>query len=500
MRDSWRLQSRSGPGVPRETRGHWSGCPAHGPEKSSRLREALNHCDTALDGLHPGVDIDMKHGEPLIKVSPPTLRRSRPDRSGLHRSGAPPFAGKGSSQATLTAGPFWDAGSGGIARSNSASNPRSNTPVADKLSPDGLSGATNVHRDALLRGAPHLKGFAQRSLPQPYRSARPEGISMPSRSVKAAATLLSVLSTTLIAAPTAHSATRLVTLDVACSETALVNAINQANTDGGGTLNLRRGCTYTLTTPSGGPSVGLPTVTTPITINGRSAIITRAATAPVFGILVVTATGDLTLNNTTLSGGDAFAGGGVFNRGRLTVRNSTIRENNSSIGGAITNVGTLRVIASALRNNRAIEGGAISNQGSSAQATISLSTIANNTATSQGGGIVNAASMAIRASKTTGNTAGPGGSAGIYNGLTGNLDCNGCIIDSNRTTGPGGGFASGPTSAAAAFTNSTITRNVASDGGGIYKTAGSVTLARTVVGANRPNNCAPVNSVAGCFR
>src|SRR5947209_18233930 len=85
------------------------------------------------------------------------------------------------------------------------------------------------------------------------------------------------------------------TIPVACSETALVAAITLANsTPAADTLVLAGGCTYTLTSAHGGPTDGLPVITTPIEMIGP-ATITRANSAPSFRIAEVSTTGSLTL-------------------------------------------------------------------------------------------------------------------------------------------------------------------------------------------------------------
>src|SRR5262249_43651843 len=80
-------------------------------------------------------------------------------------------------------------------------------------------------------------------------------------------------------------------------EAGLKMAINDANTAGGGTVNLAAHCTYTLTTAAD-PNVdaGLPRITTSITINGDGSTITRDPAAPDFGIFAVDSSGNLTLN------------------------------------------------------------------------------------------------------------------------------------------------------------------------------------------------------------
>jgi hypothetical protein len=85
-------------------------------------------------------------------------------------------------------------------------------------------------------------------------------------------------------------------------------------------------------------STGLPVIRSVITIEGQGSTIVRASEAPEFRLLAVNSTGELTLQETTVSGGIAPApsspndprnnGGGVVNYGgALTVTHSTISGN-----------------------------------------------------------------------------------------------------------------------------------------------------------------------------
>ena len=98
----------------------------------------------------------------------------------------------------------------------------------------------------------------------------------------------------------------------------LVDAITAANTDtatggcpagsGADTIVLPAGSTQTLTSVNNntyGPT-GLPVISSVITIAGQGSTITRASGAPEFRLLAVNSTGDLTLQETTVSGGSCL--------------------------------------------------------------------------------------------------------------------------------------------------------------------------------------------------
>ncbi|MCK7628000.1 hypothetical protein MUU72_33765 [Streptomyces sp. RS10V-4] len=198
----------------------------------------------------------------------------------------------------------------------------------------------------------------------------------------------------LLAAPAAHAdaAGPAQAVDVPCSETALVNAVNAANAAGGGDLLLAPFCTYTLTSPhstggSGGPA-GLPNITTPITMTGLVTEITRVSTAPPFRIIEVdgpsqfpAANGQLTLATVTISNGDAGLG----------------------VGGGIANLGgSVRVVAGGVQGNRASYGGGIYTD---AMLSMAASSVTGNTATVNGGGVYrNAGSATLLVTNASGNT------------------------------------------------------------------------------------------------
>jgi hypothetical protein len=113
--------------------------------------------------------------------------------------------------------------------------------------------------------------------------------------------------------------------------------------------------------------------------------------------------GNVSVVNSTLSGNSAafYGGGGIFNTygltpGNVTVQNSTLSGNTatSGTGGAIfnDNSGTLSVVNSTLSGNTAFNGGGIANQDSNA-AMIRNSTLSGNAATN-GGGIYNRSAYA----------------------------------------------------------------------------------------------------------
>jgi hypothetical protein len=198
----------------------------------------------------------------------------------------------------------------------------------------------------------------------------------------------------------------------ACTETALVAAVNATNAAGGGTITLTPGCTYTLTTSHGndildGPD-GLPIITTPITFEGNANTITRASTAAQFRIAQVAPTGGLTLKAVTVSGGNtAGNGGGILDFGAVTLTSSQLSGNAASgLGGAIYSSGTPAAVtftSSTVKSNTAHRAAGIASVNGTL--TITSSTVTSNAATVNPGGIYFVAGTAtLNTSSVTANT------------------------------------------------------------------------------------------------
>ena len=222
---------------------------------------------------------------------------------------------------------------------------------------------------------------------------------------------------------------------------------------------------------------GLPLITSPVTIEGNNAKIVRSAVASPFGLLAVSNTGDLTLQNVTLSG--AYDGsGGVSNfGGTLTIQNSTISGNKvGGNGGGVSNNGSWVHITNSTISNNALKIGpyCFYYYGVNCyylypgRVTIANSTISGNSAQWRGGGVANhAGTVTIENSTISGNKGGWAG--GVYNTGGGFFDYYGKYI-------PAGSLS---------IANSTISKNSAYDGaGGGVLNYGKLTLNRSLVSGN----------------
>jgi hypothetical protein len=275
------------------------------------------------------------------------------------------------------------------------------------------------------------------------------------------------------------------TVSVACKTAALISAISGASS--GEKLRLASGCTYQLTAP-------LPGIHTGLTIVGSGATLERseAAGTPDFTILTVDA-GDVNLVDVNFrNGGGSYYGyyfytGAIDNEGgNITVLGGTFTGND---GSAIANgSGTLTVTSASFVQNAAGAGGAITN---GATMTLRSSHFSGNSARS-GGAIYNGGIAAVTGTTFTGNGALAGGA--LYN--TGRAALSSVIIqDNSAEIAAGGGIYNGGTLTAA---SSNIVHNYSNYGGGGIYNFGSVSLSRTRVSGNTPDNCDPVGTIAGC--
>lgn len=259
---------------------------------------------------------------------------------------------------------------------------------------------------------------------------------------------------------------------VPCSTTALINAINTANTRNDTRLILARGCTYTLTSAAGGDN-GLPPVLKRISIDGNNATVQRDSAAPAFRIFEVDGPGgNLSLSDLTVSGGQltsigqygaglfvqagaklqlvgttvsgnsvADSGGGIGNAGSTTLTRSTVTGNSAGLnGGGVYSVGRLTIEKnSRLTSNQAgRNGGALHMQGGTAS--IAFSTLDRNTAASGGAAENIFGTLEIADSVISGN------SASTTSGAVDVLDkviLRRTRVEGNTATDDGGAFDNG---------------------------------------------------------
>ncbi|NGY62206.1 hypothetical protein G7043_25085 [Lentzea sp. NEAU-D13] len=258
-----------------------------------------------------------------------------------------------------------------------------------------------------------------------------------------------------VVAPAAQAGT----IPVACSESALVAAVDLANsTPAADTLVLAGGCTYGLTAPHGGLTTGLPVITTQMELLGP-ATITRTSLL-LFRIFEVSATGNLTLSTSVAvtNGSVVGDGGGILNRGAVTLTSSSLSGNLATLnGGGLANADTPN--------------------GTAPAATFTRSPVTDNIALLDGGGIYNGERGTLT---TTGVSGGP------------------MLV--GRNTGSRGGGIAAVGSTATVMTQTAVTTNVALlTAGGVYRQGGTMTNNNSPISANLTNNClGSVPAVPSC--
>jgi hypothetical protein len=262
------------------------------------------------------------------------------------------------------------------------------------------------------------------------------------------------------------------TFNVPCSTNALVTAINAANSFDSATVRLRPACMYSITTPAT-TNDGLPVVTGHITlVGGQKSVIRRSSAATTaFRILDVAASATLSVTGVSVLDGST-----------------------TGLGGGIQNAGTLRLHQDTLSGNTAGNGGGLANL-AGATAVVTRTRITANTTTGVGGGaILNSGKLKVIICRFSGNTA-PINGGGLNTQASGKSRIYSSVFVGNVSGGLGGGMSNLGTTL---ISGSVVRLNKGSAGGGIATSSDHVTLRRTVVQDNIPDNCSPLNTITGC--
>jgi len=294
-----------------------------------------------------------------------------------------------------------------------------------------------------------------------------------------------------------------------------------AGAAGADIITLPAGSTQSLTEAHNADN-GLPVVASRITIQGNDSTITGipASLGGYVRILAVGASGNLTVNDCTITGGDMYFGGGggianfggtltlnsstvsdnggdgILNEGTLTLNKSTVSNNGAFYYGGVENRGTMTMTDSAVSDNSARFVGGVVNAGS---LTVTDSSISGNSVSRYVGGLDNRGTATLINSTVSKNTAY--GYPYAYDGSAGGVENSGTLVLTNSTVSgnlgnqpvafdaPGaGGIKNGKT---LIVTHSTISGNqsTSSDpstrgGGGGITNAGKLVLKRTLVSGN----------------
>jgi hypothetical protein len=266
--------------------------------------------------------------------------------------------------------------------------------------------------------------------------------------------------------------------------------------------------TITLTSGIGLGTLELTNTTTTIAIDytGTSTVDISAGNA--FEDFLIDSDVKAIFTDLTISGGSGSSGGGIDNKGSLTLNQVLITGNTATgQGGGIMNDGKLAVVNSTFSDNTASLGGGIAGSG---PLSVVDSSFSDNTASATGGAIAysgpSGSAAAVTGSSFSGNQAQVGGA--IYVG-TGTLTITASTLTSNTAKGQGGGIENAGT---LNILDSTLADNSANGGGGLDN-PGTATLTNITITGNSAaaqgggiqsagtltlvNDTIAVNSVAG---
>jgi hypothetical protein len=222
--------------------------------------------------------------------------------------------------------------------------------------------------------------------------------------------------------------------------TSLRQAISEAETDGITTI------TFDPSILQPGVNVidlksELPHLTGNLTIQGPGAsvlTVKRDSSAPSFTVFTVNSGATATLSGLTISGGLNGPAGGIYNGGVLTVSDSTVSGNSATFsGGGFYNAGTLTINNSSVSGNSATsQGGGVYSNGS---LSVNDSILSGNSAT-EGGGICDVnLNLTVSDSTLSGNSAVDGG--GLYfNSFSLTATLTNATIANNIASSAGGGI------------------------------------------------------------
>ncbi len=264
--------------------------------------------------------------------------------------------------------------------------------------------------------------------------------------------------------------------------------------------------------------IGLPWISTQMTINGNGSTIQRASNAPNFRVMAVGMQGNLTLNNANVRGGYlavtdyedyVIGGGGILNQGQLTITGSTVADNLClsnpywCYGGGIFNTGTLTVSGSFIVDNEVNAqygsgGGGIYSSGN---LTITNSIISGNEVGAKdglGGGVLSSGTLIIQNSTFQDNDAfGTYDTKGGAIGAFGSTSISGSTFIGNEAVSDicdyynvancdakGGAIANGR-NGVMTISNSTLSDNRANRYGGGLVNYGDVTIVNTTITGNQ---------------
>ncbi|HTX39797.1 MAG TPA: choice-of-anchor Q domain-containing protein [Bryobacteraceae bacterium] len=269
--------------------------------------------------------------------------------------------------------------------------------------------------------------------------------------------------------PVCGATTRLVTTTNDFGSGTLRQAILEANTSSGDTINFAAGVNGFLVLQS-----ALPTIVASMTINGPGAAnltITGSGRSQCF---VVDGSYTVALSGLTIANCTGAPNGGALldDLGTVTLTNVNLTANSAAggLGGAIYNLNGMVTLTNAnLAENSANQGGGIYSTG---VLTLNNSTLSTNSASLGGGALYTTSAVVGNNLTMAGNHSSQNG-GGVYLTTVGSFSVTGVTISGNSATGNGGGIYS---DSVVTLTNATLWGNTASQGGAIYSDTDAILI------------------------
>lgn len=189
------------------------------------------------------------------------------------------------------------------------------------------------------------------------------------------------------------------------------------------------------------------------------------------GALYIASGSSATLTDVTMNLNTAVnAGGGIYNNGTLTATDLTVTDSTANDGAGLYNNGTAILNDGTFQRNTAVQsGGAIFNTVGS-NLTLEVSGISNNDAT-DGAGVANEGTLQLVDTNIGSGNEATGAGGGLHNSGQATLTRS-TIVQNTGATGGGIYNNTGTLNA----TNSTLSRNTSTNGAGLYNQNGSTTL------------------------
>lgn len=223
--------------------------------------------------------------------------------------------------------------------------------------------------------------------------------------------------------------------------------------------------------------------------------ITGGNTTGTGGGIYVKSGSTLEIYGNTISGNNAYEGGGIYVVGSLKIAGGKIANNQAAGGGGIYTTGTLTITGGEISGNTVSEAGGGIWIASTEEAEISECTITENTADTFGGGIgvIDTASLKMSDSEISHNKAGSDGGGIASNGV---LNLTGCEISYNSTGRAGGGLIQHISTkiGSSTFTDVDFKNNTAVTNGGAIALQSNIAInALNIVGGTISGNTANGN-------